>query len=84
VEQVGVNDNFFDLGGHSLLAARVFSHLKDSDYSVDLPIRKIFEYPILEDLAEQVTLSLISEEEMSNIIGEIKNLSEDELYRKLS
>lgn len=42
--------NFFDLGGHSLLAARVISRLR-RELSVDIPVRSLFERPVLSDLA---------------------------------
>jgi amino acid adenylation domain-containing protein len=50
LEQVGVDDNFFDLGGHSLLMVRVHHKLRgvvDRDFSlVDL-----FQYPTISSLA---------------------------------
>ena len=67
IEKIGVHDNFFDLGGHSLLTTKVISRLRDSDYFVDLPIRKLFEYPTLEAFAEQVTLTLINEEKIGQL-----------------
>ena len=83
VEKVGLYDNFFDLGGHSLLTTKVVSRLRESDYSIDLPIRKLFEHPTLEAFAEQVTLSLINEEKISDLIEEVKNLSDEDIDRKL-
>jgi acyl transferase domain-containing protein/thioesterase domain-containing protein len=44
VEQVGVEDNFFDLGGHSLVAVRLFAKIKTT-YRVDYPISILFEAP---------------------------------------
>ena len=41
LEQVGIDDDFFDLGGHSLTAMRVISLLK-SELDVDLPVRIMF------------------------------------------
>jgi amino acid adenylation domain-containing protein len=83
IEKVGVHDNFFELGGHSLLTTKVISRLRDSDYCVDLPIRKMFEHPTLEGFAKQVTLTLIAEEKMGGLIGELKNLSAEDMDRKL-
>ena len=53
VEKIGVYDNFFDLGGHSLLATRVVARLR-SNFSIDLPLRKLFELPTVAALAEHV------------------------------
>jgi len=51
VEQIGINDNFFDLGGHSLLATQVISRLREA-FKVEVPLRSIFETPTVEHLAK--------------------------------
>ncbi len=47
--EVGRNSNFFNLGGHSLLAARLNLQLQEH-FSVELPLRALFEYKTLADL----------------------------------
>jgi len=53
VKNVGATDNFFDLGGHSLLATQLVSRVRDA-FGVELPLRQIFETPILSDLALKI------------------------------
>ncbi|WP_042673993.1 non-ribosomal peptide synthetase, partial [Variovorax sp. CF313] len=50
VPRVGRHDSFFELGGHSLLAAQLASRAR-VDGGFDLPLRRIFEHPVLRDLA---------------------------------
>src|SRR6185436_7165249 len=53
VERAGRGDSFFDLGGHSLLAMQVASRVRDA-FGVDLPLRAVFEAPVVAALAARV------------------------------
>ncbi|MEO3777932.1 amino acid adenylation domain-containing protein [Micromonospora sp. B11E3] len=50
VEKAGAYDDFFALGGHSLLATRVAFKLRGT-LGVEVPVRAIFDHPVLERLA---------------------------------
>jgi acyl transferase domain-containing protein/thioesterase domain-containing protein/acyl carrier protein len=46
IDQVGIQDSFFDLGGHSLIAVRLFAMIKKA-YRVEFPISVLFEAPTI-------------------------------------
>src|SRR6185436_9229518 len=50
---IGRNENFFELGGHSLAATQVMSRIREA-FDVEVGVRKLFETPTVEGLAEAV------------------------------
>jgi|GEM_PF-516325 len=56
IEQVGVEDDFFQLGGHSLLVTQLLNKLRKV-YPVEIPIRSLFESPTVAGMATLVEQS---------------------------
>jgi acyl carrier protein len=56
LDQVGINDNFFDLGGHSLAATRIISRIVKT-FSVDLSVRALFDSPTVAEMAEAMAIT---------------------------
>ncbi|WP_338505716.1 non-ribosomal peptide synthase/polyketide synthase [Pseudomonas poae] len=50
VEQVGLDDHFFERGGHSLLATQVVSRVRH-ELALEVPLRALFEQPTLDAFA---------------------------------
>lgn len=51
VEQLGVDDNFFDFGGHSLQVVQVQNRLRET-VGIDVPVLKLFQFPTIRALAK--------------------------------
>jgi len=57
VEQVGIEDDFFEIGGHSLLATRLLSRLRTA-FSVELSLRGVFENATVEGLSATIDVKM--------------------------
>lgn len=53
IDEVGIDDRFFDLGGHSLNAVAMISKLRES-LGANVPVAEFFERPTIAALAEQL------------------------------
>ena len=86
LDQIGINDNFFDLGGHSLLATQVISRVQVA-FNVELPLRAIFENPTVAGLGMalvQAQADMAGDAELLRVLEELEHLSEDEADSELS
>jgi amino acid adenylation domain-containing protein len=70
--QISVDDNFFDLGGHSLLATQVISRVRER-FSVEIPMRAMFDQPLASGLAEAVerARAVVAENEGGTAIARV-------------
>jgi acyl carrier protein len=71
LEKIGANSHFFRLGGHSLTATRVNTRIR-KHFALELPLRAIFEFPVLADLAQHL-------DELSSPSGETSDHLEIEI-----
>ena len=74
VGQVGIYDDFFALGGHSLLGMQLTSAIKKR-FHLDIPLKIIFRFPCIADLADYISvMQPESNEEQNDIRYEIFEL----------
>jgi len=86
LERVWLDDNFFDLGGHSLLATQLVARLGDR-LRMEIPLGLLFDAKNLGDLADRITeqeLARVDDAEMALLLGEIEELSPEEMRELLS
>ena len=84
LERVGVRDNFFDFGGHSLSATQIVSRVREA-FRVEVPVRKIFEEPTVEGLAQ----ALVEDhgervERTAELLLQVSSVSDEEVDSKLA
>jgi amino acid adenylation domain-containing protein len=80
IEKIGIHDEFFELGGHSLLAVQVINRINES-FAVELPMRRLFEFPTVAQLAVAIVesqLEQVDAESVSELLGELGELSAEE------
>jgi len=86
VERISVHDNFFGLGGHSLRAAQVISRIRKT-FSVDLPLRRIFETPTVSGLATaiyEMQAADTEDDDLAAMLADLSQLSDEEAVRQIA
>ena len=59
IEQVGINDNFFQLGGHSLLAIQLISTIR-KELQTELALKDVFQFSTISELSRYIGLRVHS------------------------
>ncbi|MDR0140773.1 non-ribosomal peptide synthetase [Bacillus sp. JHAA] len=54
LEQLGIRDHFFEIGGHSLRATALIAKIQKQMH-VQIPLRDVFRFPTIEQLARTIT-----------------------------
>ncbi len=72
LKEVSTADNFFSIGGHSLLATQLLIRLKKK-LSIEIPLKSIFENPVIKDFAKVID-NYLTKDETAEII-EIEKVS---------
>ena len=70
IQQVSINDNFFDLGGDSILAIQIIARANQA--GMNLEPRQIFQHQTIAELAAVAKDGFRAEAEQETITGEVK------------
>jgi amino acid adenylation domain-containing protein len=86
LDQIGIDDDFFDLGGHSLVATQILLRVQNA-FDVKVSLKDMLtEGTTIRSLAtivEEMLLSETNDEELEQLLLEMGNLSEDEIAAML-
>jgi amino acid adenylation domain-containing protein len=79
IKPIGMKANFFDLGGHSLLATRIITRIREA-FSVDVPLRVMFDSPTIAAVAAHVAKARerSGPGRIAEMVEKLTHLSEDE------
>ena len=83
VEQIGLDDDFFDLGGHSLIAVRLFSKIK-KNFRLDLGLSTLFEMRTIRQLAALIRKTEIQSNEETKASAAISSPARHQISRSLA
>lgn len=86
INQVGIYDNFFQLGGDSILATRIVNQVRENT-KVELSFLFFFQEATVAKMADLVTqkqTEIVANEDITAMLDELENLSDDEAENILS
>lgn len=79
IDQIGVNDNFFDIGGHSLLLIQVYYKIKEN-FETDLSVVDMFKYSTIRLLSEY----LAAEEKEDTVAEKVQQTQQSKKSMKIN
>jgi acyl carrier protein len=84
VDEVGIEDDFFEFGGHSLLATQVISQVRLM-FGTEIPLRHLFEQPTVAGFAQDLeTLHAQQGAGRPALLDTLEELQPDEVRAFLS
>ena len=72
LKQIGIHHNFFEMGGHSLLATQIISRIRKS-FSIEIPLRSLFENPTVAELSQRIETTLWVKENNNPVLESISD-----------
>jgi acyl carrier protein/NAD(P)-dependent dehydrogenase (short-subunit alcohol dehydrogenase family) len=79
VEDVGIDDDYFELGGDSLMAAQFIARLQEA-FEVEIPLQTLFEAPTVKSMVERIETLLWANQGTKDTFGQSEiNLVEGEI-----
>jgi len=85
IEQVSIEDDFFELGGASVVATQIVSRLRQM-FQMDLPAILLFDTPTVEKLARYMIEHEAQPgltEKTATLLKQIEGMTEEEVARSL-
>lgn len=86
VDRVSVTEDFFALGGHSLIAMKIITRLREQ-FSVDVPLKMLFEAPTVAGMAALLDGMRIESADSTAVdaaLDQLATLSDEEVNRLLA
>lgn len=82
IQNIGINDNFFDLGGNSLMGTQLISELR-AKFQVELPLRALFEDPTISGVAKIIEQETETKEtpaldQVGDLLEQLKSMSDEQ------
>ncbi len=77
IENIGIQDNFFEVGGDSLMGIRIINQLRNVfEVGVSIPLHLFFTTPTIEGMAEVITQKLLDNAQLAEMLKNGSSLSE--------